>query len=133
MTSICRNKWQDEYTNSGTGNHFKQFHDSVRITPTDGRLRFQQTTLFRLKTGHCRLSAHLSRIGICEEAMCNICNTPETVEHFLLHCSKFTDERLCLLQKATEIGVTPNLYNLLTDDRIFVYVTKYVRDTVGRL
>ena len=30
----------------------------------------QQTTIFRLRTGHCGLSAHLKRIGISDTSLC---------------------------------------------------------------
>ena len=32
--------------------------------------RAQQTTIFRLRTGHCGLSAHLKRIGISDTSLC---------------------------------------------------------------
>ena len=73
----------------------KKFQESHRIKEDEIKhlSRHEQTTIFHLRTGHCRLRAHLYRIGICHSPDC-ICQTgPQTPEHILQSCPLFTEER----------------------------------------
>ena len=49
--------------------------------------RHQQTTIFRLRTGHCRLNSHLKRIGVKTSAQCPCREADQTTEYFLQSCS----------------------------------------------
>ena len=49
--------------------------------------RHQQTTIFRLRTGHCRLNSHLKRIGVKTSTQCPCGEADQTPEHFLQSCS----------------------------------------------
>ena len=48
--------------------------------------RQEQTILFRLRTGHCRLLAHLHRLKIAYTDECPCGTGPQTPEHVLLSC-----------------------------------------------
>ena len=50
-------------------------------------LRHQQTIIFRLRTGHCRLNSHLKRIGVKTSAQCPCGEEDQTPEHDLQTCS----------------------------------------------
>ena len=45
--------------------------------------QYQQTTIFRLRTGHCRLNSHLKRIGVKTSAQCPCGEADQTPEHYL--------------------------------------------------
>ncbi|KAF9007851.1 hypothetical protein BDQ17DRAFT_1178234, partial [Cyathus striatus] len=49
----------------------------------------------QLVTGHIALNKHLHRIGKVASPMCTKCNTnsPESVDHFLLRCPAFANQR----------------------------------------
>ena len=49
--------------------------------------RHQQTIIFRLRTGHCRLNSHLKRIGVKTSAQCPCGEADRTPEHCLQSCS----------------------------------------------
>ena len=49
--------------------------------------RHQQTIIFRLRTGHCRLNSHLKRIGIKTSSQCPCGEADQTPEHYLQSCS----------------------------------------------
>ena len=49
--------------------------------------RHQQTIIFRLRTGHCRLNSHLKRIGVKTSAQCPCGEGDQTPEHYLQSCS----------------------------------------------
>ncbi|BFZ00566.1 hypothetical protein BsWGS_03605 [Bradybaena similaris] len=53
----------------------------------------QQTTIFRLRTGHCRLRAHLYKLKAAETDQCICQNGLQTPEHILQSCSLFDDLR----------------------------------------
>ena len=55
--------------------------------------RAQQTTIFRLRTGHCGLSAHLKRIGISDTSLCECRQADQTPDHVLQTCPKYTERR----------------------------------------
>ena len=50
--------------------------------------RAQQTTIFRLRTGHCGLSARLKRIGISDTSLCECRQADQTPDHILQSCPK---------------------------------------------
>ena len=45
-----------------------------------------QTTIFRLRTGHCGLKKHLKRLGLCVTAHCECGSDEQTPEHILQYC-----------------------------------------------
>ena len=53
---------------------------------TDHLTRRQQTIIFRLRTGHCRLLAHLNRIRIAHTNECPCGTKSQTPEHILQSC-----------------------------------------------
>ena len=55
--------------------------------------RAQQTTIFRLRTGHCGLSAHLKRIGISDISLCECRQADQTPDHVLQSCPKYAKGR----------------------------------------
>ena len=55
--------------------------------------RAQQTTIFRLSTGHCGLSAHLKRTGISDTSLCERGQADQTPDHVLQSCPKYTERR----------------------------------------
>ena len=51
----------------------------------------QQTTIFRLRTGHCGLSAHLKRIGISDTSLCECGQADQTSDHVLQSCPIYNE------------------------------------------
>ena len=47
----------------------------------------QQTIIFHLRTGHCRLNSHLKRIGVKTSAQCPCGEADQIPEHYLQSCS----------------------------------------------
>ena len=55
--------------------------------------RAQQTTIFRLPTGHCGLRAHLKRIGVSDTSLCECGQADQTSDHVLQSCPKYAERR----------------------------------------
>ena len=74
--------------------------------------------ILRLKSGHCMLNSHKNKIDKETQPNCDQCQVRETPEHFLLHCSKFEEERRKLLQTFKNIYIEHNLliFTLTMDD-----------------
>ena len=53
----------------------------------------QQITIFRLRTGHCGLSAHLKRTGISDTFLCECGQADQTTDHVLHSCPIYTERR----------------------------------------
>jgi len=103
------------------------FHKLRRI------INYENThvSLFRLRTGHCRLNSHLFTLGLHRTVMCEHCHVPETVSHFLINCPAFQPQRLKLHQATTMLGIQFNLSTFLTQDTAKLIET-FVKET-GKL
>ena len=55
--------------------------------------RHEQTTIFRLRTGHCGLKGHLKKFGIQPSALCDCGKDDQTPNHFLQSCPLYNRER----------------------------------------
>ena len=53
----------------------------------------QQTTIFRLRTGRCGLSAHLKRTGISDTSLHECGQADQTSDHVLQSCPKYVERR----------------------------------------
>ena len=91
-------------------------------------VRHQQTIIFRLRTGHCRLNSHLKRIGVKTSAQCPCGEADQTPEHYLQSCSLHQQARqqiwpTCVSLKTKLWGSAEDLlltsrYAALTGERI---------------
>ena len=55
--------------------------------------RHQQTTIFRHRTGLCRLNSNLKRIGVKISAQCPCTEADQTLDHYLQSCSLYRQAR----------------------------------------
>ena len=80
--------------------------------PNNTLKREDQVTIFRLRTQHIPLNAHLNRIKADHAPTCPLCDHPqETVKHFLFDCEPLNDLRKQCLPPS------PDLENTLYADR----------------
>lgn len=65
--------------------------------PSDDQMthleRHRQTTIFRLRTGHCRLRSHLYRLRLSHTDDCPCGTGPQTPEHILQSCPLHQEAR----------------------------------------
>ena len=64
-----------------------KYHSPYKLYALHQLPRHQQTTIFRLRTGHCRLNSHLKRIGVKTSAQCPCGEADRAPEHYLQSCS----------------------------------------------
>ncbi|CAL4152661.1 unnamed protein product, partial [Meganyctiphanes norvegica] len=58
-----------------------------------------ETIITRLRIGHVELNAYLHNFNMLDNPNCLHCNTPETPKHYLMSCTKFTNERAIFKQR----------------------------------
>ena len=90
LTVIWTN-WIDRYRS-----HRKKYHHHHQLKKPNGYDpqkdhintldRRNQTTIFRLRTGHCGLRKHLKRLGLADSAHCECGSEEQTPEHILQTC-----------------------------------------------
>ncbi|KAK7101444.1 hypothetical protein V1264_019826 [Littorina saxatilis] len=66
--------------------------------------RRSQTTIFRLRTGHCGLKKHLKRLGLADDAHCECGSEEQTPEHILQNCPHLETIRQKFWQEETSVG-----------------------------
>jgi len=49
-----------------------------------------------MRFGHTGLNSTLKLIGKHETGMCEVCNINETVDHVIIYCEKYNEERMRL-------------------------------------
>ena len=59
--------------------------------------------LNHLVSGHSKLNNHQSKINKEISNLCDMCNIPEDLNHYLFGCKKFDAERIQLQEKVEEI------------------------------
>ena len=83
---LCR--WQHLWNQETRGSHYRSVDKTVStqvkyLHPS----RHTEVIIGRLRLGKCYLNAYLHQIGKHQDGLCNHCNKPETVSHFLTECS----------------------------------------------
>jgi ribonuclease HI len=100
--------------------------------------RRAEIVLHRLRLGHVGVFSYLHRFNMSNSRLCpdTTCNSPETVEHFMLHCSLYLLPRTRLRNHLNSLDITQDLTLklLLSGDnpRVLPLTMEYIKDT-GRL
>ena len=85
--------------------------------------------LSRLRTGHCHLNQYLHRFNIIETPECECGREKETVEHYLLNCELYDEERDVLRRRVGAQGMRPSI--LLGDSQTIQHTMDYI-EKMGR-
>ena len=80
--------WEIQYQADIRGNANKVIFPALLRSPLS--THSLSTITFRLRTGHCQLNHHMSRIGLHPDGLCDQCEIPETVEHVIEVCTVAT-------------------------------------------
>ena len=81
----------------------------------------------RLRTGHCHLNQYLHRFNIIETPECECGGEKETVEHYLLNCELYDEERDVLRRRVGAQGMRPSI--LLGDSQTIQDIMDYIEKT----
>jgi len=84
-------------------------------------------TIAQLRTGHCGLNYHLHRLGNTASPYCECGSGKETVEHYLLECRNYNEQRKTMREKIRKGRLT--VEKLLGDPRTLNITMEYIRST----
>ena len=78
--TVIKHRWKANFTQKTDG--YKPHHDHLNSLS-----RPEKSTIFRLRTGHCGLRAHLKKISIAESSTCDCLTADQTPAHVLQDCT----------------------------------------------
>ena len=84
-------------------------------------------TITQLRTGHCGLNYYLHRFGKRYSPYCECGKGKETVEHYLLECRRYHEERIKLRKEIGKGRLT--LGKLLGEPQAIKHMIEYVKAT----
>jgi len=111
-------KWQHLWDQETRGSHYRSVEKMVStqvkyLHPS----RHTEVIIGRLRLGKCYLNAYLHQFGKHQDGLCNHCNKPETVSHFLTECSH-SPTCLAVLVACKRLNLAPTLDIILSDSRL---------------
>ena len=87
----------------------------------------------RLRIGHTKLKQNLFRFNLADEANCSVCRVPETPEHVMVSCQRFTAHRNIMHQTLRKLGIQmPDLRVLLGGGRYETKIQEEIKTAVER-
>ena len=95
IKSNFKEEWMNDWSKNRTGRSMYNHMTCPKIQDPIRKIkRREQSTIFRLRTGHVQLNGHLSRIKKNHPPQCPLCGyRNETVEHHLIYCTRLQDLR----------------------------------------
>ena len=99
--------WLSSLVESGKGSHLASVRDRLSPVPwVGGHSRRVAVVLTRLRLGHVGVNSYLFRFGMADSPLCLPCGVEDTIEHFLLVCGRYRQERQVLLTAIRALGVS---------------------------
>jgi ribonuclease HI len=133
IQSMAKTKWESEWK-SGRENarrlrKMSQYPGTTTGPELYGALQQRKhvVCITRLRTGHCHLNEYLHRFNIIETAECECGAEKETIDHFLLNCELYDEERDELRRKVGGEEMRTSL--LLGNKKIIKNTMEYIEKT----
>ena len=110
--------WKSGESQYPPGSHFPKLYK--------GLIRQQASLLTQLRTQNDGLNQYLHRINAVDSPDCAHCGVPETVDHYLLTCRRFTEQRARLRSK---IRCKLTVANLIGSKPPAAHLFKFIEET----
>ncbi|KAI2663026.1 Gag-Pol polyprotein [Labeo rohita] len=92
-------KWQSYWDNEQKGRRLHSIQSMVSKGRNPRGSRKDDCVLSRLRLGHTGLNSTLNIIGKHPTGLCDWCGIRETVEHVLIQCNRYTEDRRKLIEE----------------------------------
>ncbi len=110
-------KWQQYWDNENKGRHLYAIQKKVGKGRKRGRNRREESIITRLRMGHTGLNKTLHLISKHPTGLCEKCGQSETVEHVIINCKGYDEEREVLREEVWKNeGKELTLKNILDSD-----------------
>ena len=112
INKYIETKWQSLWDTDRTGRSYFRIEPKVstKIKYSNSN-RKKELVITRLRFGKCKLNSHLHKIKIHATGLCSQCNTPETIQHFLMECN--TPLVNCIKTKCQTLPANYTIENIL--------------------
>lgn len=98
-----------------------------------GWKRKDEVVISRLRLGHTYLNSTLFLLGKHQDGLCPDCRQPETVEHVLITCEKYSRERLEFISELRHVGMAEvsikSILDIGSSGKGKFWLFKYLTDT----
>ena len=122
--------WETQYNTINKGQFFKSIEPNVKnIQIINMQNKHMEMILYRLRTGHNRLNMHLHKLGLHNSGLCDFCEEPETVKHYLLDCIKYQHLQENLINFAMKNNIKLTIESILKNKDMFPLIYDYVLKT----
>ena len=86
-------KWQTQWDNTDKGRTYYKYHQDVtERNKNDFPTKFLSSTITSLRSGYTRLNYYKHLVNQIDSPNCT-CGEPETVQHYLLECPNYDNDR----------------------------------------
>ena len=104
-TKLWNETWRNKVENSNVGAHTAMLFPNIEsIYNFPIRNRRLEIVLNRFKIGHVGLNQYLNRFNMAQTPLCEQCQLPESIEHYLFYCPKYENCRSDLKRKLNSLG-----------------------------
>lgn len=107
INQACKDMWQISWDSCMKGRHFYNIQGKLKQSNINHNISRREYIIFtRLRMGHTSLNANNYIIGKHNTGLCDGCQERETVEHVLMTCVKYQQERILYIREVQEMGIT---------------------------
>lgn len=90
--------WREKTVNLGKGLFLRKIRNSTNEkSPVQNKNKKIVTALNRLRLGHAGVNKHLFRFNLADSPDCEYCGVEEDIEHLLMDCEQYEQERGAML------------------------------------
>ena len=106
--------WQLQYNTQKDNIHLGTIKPRIgHWTWASHKTRAAETALARLRINHVELNAYLHRFNQADSPLCQTCGSPESVDHYLIYCRKYSQARRKLFSTLQKRGIAASKKTLL--------------------
>lgn len=127
-----KGKWQTLWDNGLNGRQFYNIQNKVGKGRNTNRSKDEEDVFSRMRYGHTRLNNTLLIMKKHADGNCQFCGSLETIEHVILNCTKYQEERQILIAQLQGEQMRLNLQDILqisSSGICFKYVIGFLRNT----
>ena len=128
VDNYINEKWQARWDNGNTGRNYYNIERVVsNKTKYNNQNRSEDTMITRMRIGKCYLNSYLHKIKRHPTGLCDTCNNPETIEHFLKQCQKNTELTNILTNACRSMKIPFELETILSNIELINKIIKFIK------
>ena len=106
-------QWAADVLETGKGTFRRSLGSEIAFVDYGVLPRSVECAVSRLRLGHAVVYAHLARFNLANSSNCSVCNVEDTIEHFILHCTQFSNQRRDFRSRLEGLSLQWDLFSAL--------------------